>query len=104
MKIRNAVGSIALVAGLLGVTTVGVASPMEIEIRTAPPPDRVEVMPAPRPGFVYERGHYLYDGEKYIWQEGKFFQEKEGQRYVPYAFEKRGETWFYRPGYWEKTG
>ena len=104
MKIRNTVGSIALATGLLGVATLGVAAPVEIEIRTAPPPDRVEVVPAPRTGFVYEPGHYVYDGEKYLWQEGKFFQEREGQRYVPHAFEKRGDLYYFRPGYWENKG
>jgi hypothetical protein len=97
------VGCVALAAGLLSAATLSVAAPVEIEIRTAPPPDRVEVVPAPRPGFVYEKGHYLYDGEKYVWQEGKFYQEQQGQKYVPYVFEKRGDTYIYRPGYWEKV-
>jgi hypothetical protein len=102
MKIRNTVGTLALAAGLLGTATVGIAAPVEIEIRTAPPADRVEVVPAPRPGFVFEKGHYQYDGEKYVWQEGQFFKEREGQKYIPYAFEKRGDLYYYRPGYWEK--
>ena len=103
MKIRNIVGCVALAAGLLSAATFSVAAPVEIEIKTSPPADRVEVVPAPRPGFIYEKGHYVYDGEKYVWQEGKFFQERKGEKYVPYVFEKRGETYFYRPGYWEKV-
>jgi hypothetical protein len=92
-----------LAAGLFSAATLSVAAPVEIEIRTAPPADRVEVVPAPRPGFVYEKGHYAYEGDKYVWHEGSFLAERKGERYVPYAFEKRGETYYYRPGYWEKV-
>ena len=102
MKIRNTLGSLAMAAGLFGTATLAIAAPVEIEIKTAPPPDRVEVVPAPRPGFIYEKGHYVYEGDKYVWHEGQFLKEREGEKYVPYVFEKRGDTYYYRSGYWEK--
>ena len=70
MSMRKNVAAVALAVGLLGTATVGTAAVAEIEIRTAPPPDRVEIVPAPREGFIYERGHYNYDGRQYVWTEG----------------------------------
>jgi len=104
MKIRKTVGGVALALGLLGTATLSIAAPSEIEIRVAPPADRVEVVPAPRPGYIYERGHYVWDGNRYTWQEGRFLKEREGHRYVPYALEKRGDTYYFRRGHWDDEG
>ena len=101
MNLRKNVGALALAIGLLGTATVGTAAVAEIEIRTAPPPDRVELVPAPREGYIYERGHYKYDGRQYVWTEGQFIKHREGHVYTPYALERRGDTWYYRPGFWD---
>jgi hypothetical protein len=98
---RRNIGAVALALGVQGTSTLAIAAVDEIEIRTAPPPDRVEIVPAPRPGFIYEKGHYAWDGRQYVWTEGRFIKEREGHKYTPYAFEKRGEVWYYRPGFWD---
>ena len=103
MKIRNTVGGVAMALGLLGTAAIGYAAPVEIEIRAAPPADRVEVVPAPRAGFIYEKGHYVYEADKYVWREGQFIKERQGEKYTPFVFEKRGDLYYYRPGYWEKV-
>ena len=103
MSIRNKIGIVALSLGLLGTATVAQAA-KEIEITIAPPADRVEVVPAPRDGFIYERGHYMYDGKQYVWNEGKFIRQREGHVYTPYALERRGEKYYFRPGHWDDDG
>jgi len=59
MNMRNCarMGALALGLGTLGMTTTGQAAVVEFDIGVAPPVDRVEVVPAPRDGYVYERGH-----------------------------------------------
>ena len=104
MKIRKTVGGMAVALGLLGTATLGIAAPAEIQIRVAPPADRVEVVPAPRPGYIYERGHYNWDGNRYVGQEGRFLKEREGHKYTPYVFEKRGDVYYYRKGHWDDEG
>ena len=104
MSIRRQIGIAALSLGLLGTAAVGQAAVKEIEITVAPPADRVEVVPAPREGYIYERGHYVYDGQQYVWNEGKFIRHREGHVYTPYALEHRGEKYYFRPGHWDDDG
>jgi hypothetical protein len=103
MKIRKTIGGVLLALGIAGTATIAAAasSSGEIEIQVAPPPDRVEVIPAPREGFIYERGHYDWDNNRYVWREGRFIHKREGHVYTPYALEHRGERWYYHRGHWD---
>jgi hypothetical protein len=102
VKIRSVLATSAMALGFLGVAaTANADRAVEFEIRTAPPPDRVEVVPAPRPGYIYERGHYTVEGDRYVWVEGRFIREREGHHYEPYVLERQGERWHYRSGHWD---
>jgi len=103
MNIRKTIVSVALTLGLAGSATLAAAasSSAEIELRIGPPADRVEVVAAPREGYIYERGHYDWDGNRYVWNEGRFIQKREGHVYTPYALEHRGDRWYYRRGHWD---
>jgi hypothetical protein len=57
--------------------------------------------PGAASSYIYERGHYGWDGQQYVWSEGRFIQERPGHVYKPYAFECRGEVYYYRPGFWD---
>jgi len=61
-------------------------------------------VPAPRKGFVYERGHYEYNGQAHEWKEGRFIREREGHVYTPYALEHRGDKYYFRRGHWDDDG
>jgi hypothetical protein len=95
-------GALALALGTLGFGTAAQAEhSIDVQIGVAPPAERVEVVPAPRPGYIYERGHYAWDGNRYVWTEGEFIREREGHHYHPYVLEKHGEGWHYRAGHWD---
>jgi len=47
-RIRKNVGTLAVAVGLFAMAGAGSAAVAEIEIRTAPPPDRVEMVPPAR--------------------------------------------------------
>ena len=106
MNIRKTIVSTALALGLASTATLAAAasSSGEIEIQIPPPPDRVVVVPEPREGFIYERGHYDWDGKRYVWRDGEFIHKREGHVYTPYALEHRGEHWYYRRGHWDDEG
>ena len=101
MKIRSIVVALAMALGMLGMAATTNAKVVELEIGVAPPADRVEVVPAPRPGYIYERGHYIVEGDRYVWHEGHFFREREGHRWEPYVLERHGDRWHYRGGHWD---
>ena len=102
MRIRSLVAALALVVGSAGIATAAHARVVDLEIGVAPPPERVEVVPAPRDGYVYERGHYeTTDGQTYVWVEGKYIPNREGHVWHPYVMERDGDRWHFRAGHWD---
>src|SRR2546430_12951868 len=78
MKLRNIVATLTLAVGSLGFAAVGQAAKfVDVEIGVAPPAERVEVVPAPREGYDYEKGHYVWNGSAYVWTDGQFIQYRD---------------------------
>ena len=100
MTARNKVFSMMLALGLLAAPAVGQAR-TEFEVTIAPPAERVEVVPAPREGYIYERGYWGWDGQRYNWQEGRFITNREGHRYVPHEWRHEGDKWRFSAGHWD---
>ena len=100
MKLRNAVGT-GLVIGALALPVY--AADVEVQINAAPPPPvKVEVSPpAPRTGYIYEPGHYNWDGQKYQWQDSRYIEARPGRTYTPTTVEKKGDVWIYKKGGWD---
>ena len=100
-KLGTAVAGLALSVGIAAAAGIAQARSVEVEINTAPPADRVEVVPAPRPGYVYERGHYAWDGHAYVWTDGRFIEERPGHTYEQARIEHRGEHYYFHKGHWD---
>ena len=103
MKVQSTISALALAMGALGVGTAAQAARyVDVEIGTPPPTARVEVVPAPREGYFYVPGHYeSSDGTTYAWQSGRYIQNREGHRWVPYVMEHNGDRWHFRAGHWD---
>ena len=76
-------------------TVVPAANAVEIIVREAPPPMRVEPMPAPRPGYTWGAGHWDWNGSHYIWAPGTWVSERPGYVY-------NAPTWVQREDHWER--
>src|SRR5262245_839458 len=76
MDMRSTFAALTLALAAAGFAPIGQAASVDVEIGVAPPapPERVEIVPAPREGYIYERGHYGWDGNRYVWVEGQFIQ------------------------------
>lgn len=72
-----------------------------VEIGVPPPPPRVEVVPVPRPGYVWTPGQWVWDGYRHAWIEGHWTMVRAGYAYVPSRWEQRGDRWHYEPERWE---
>lgn len=71
-----------------------------------PPPAPVyEVVPAPRAGFVWAPGVYLWEGGRHVWHAGHWIEERRGYRYVAPRWDRvmveGREHWAYHEGRWE---
>ena len=99
MKMRTLAAALTL--GMLFGTSAAQARTAEIEIGVAPPVEREYVIPEARPGYVYERPHYRWDGHTYVWSEGRYIRERPGHRYEQPLVVHRGDHWYFRAGHWD---
>lgn len=109
---RAMVGRRALVVGLpflaLGIAAGGLfaAAPASaavgVEITVAPPAPRVEVVPGPRPGYVWAPGYWEWRHHEHVWVSGRWIGERHGYHWVPDRWEQHGERWHHYEGHWER--
>jgi hypothetical protein len=95
-RIRKNVGTLAVAVGLFAMA--GAALPPLPKSRSGLRRRRIASRWCRRRAWLYLRARPLpWDGRQYVWNEGQFIQERPGHKYTPYAFERRGEVWYYRP-------
>src|SRR5206468_6316324 len=75
-------------------------------IEVAPPPPQVEVVPAPRPGYVWAPGYWAWEGGRHVWVAGRWIPVHRGYYWVPDRWVEyrgpRGPHWHFEPGHWER--
>ena len=69
MKVRSSFAAGLTIATLAAAGAVQ-ARDVEVEINTAPPPDRQVVVPAPREGYVYVQPKVEHRGEHFYFSKG----------------------------------
>jgi hypothetical protein len=67
---------------------------------SAPPPVRYEVVPGPRVGYVWDRGHWSWERGHYVWVAGHWQAERVGLHWVAGHWAPRGPNWVYVKGHW----
>ena len=101
MDIRRTIIGAMLAIGATAIPVAGQAARYDVDIEIAPPPDRVEVVPAPRHGYVWAPGYHRWDHGHHVWVRGHWIREREGHRWVPHRWEQRGERWRFQEGHWD---
>ncbi len=86
----------ALVAPLAAQAGVG------IDVQIAPPEPRVEVVPEPRPGYVWAPGYWEWRGGHHVWIGGRWVGERVGYHWAPDRWERQGDHWHHWRGHWER--
>jgi|SRR6185312_13084632 len=97
----------ALLLGLMlaagAATAPGIASAgVSIDINVAPPPVRVETVPAPRIGFIWAPGYWEWRDRAHVWVPGRYIHERRGYHWVPDRWDQRGRKWHHERGHWER--
>jgi hypothetical protein len=90
------IGGSVIVAPTLASAGVG------IDIEIAPPAPRVEVVPAPRVGYVWAPGYWEYRERAHVWVPGRWVRERRGYHWVPDRWDQRGPRWHHERGHWER--
>ena len=106
MTVTRKLFSLAMLATLAGPVTgcVVYTRPRAgvVYITEAPPPARVEVIPAaPGVGFVWIRGFWRYNSGRYAWVSGRWERPVEGRReWVAERWVHDRNGWYLVEGHW----
>jgi hypothetical protein len=92
-----------LMAGSLAMVAPGCV--VHATARTAtvvdePPPEPRYRNPAPRQGYVWIQGRWVYRSGDWHWQDGRWERERSGQVYEPGRWERRGDRYHWVEGRW----
>ena len=74
---------------------------VNFDIDVAPPPPRVEVVPAARVGYVWAPGYWQWQGHEHVWVGGRWLRERHGYHWVPENWVGNGPHYHFVPGHWE---
>ncbi|WP_146002778.1 YXWGXW repeat-containing protein [Telmatospirillum siberiense] len=78
--------------------------PAVVYIPRPPPAEMVEAMPPPpdpRPIWVWQKGHWRWDGREYVWHPGHWFERPPHvAEWVPPHWEQHANGWFLIEGHW----
>lgn len=92
--------------GMLAASAALVSLPGEarvnVDIDIAPPPPRVEVVPAPRVGYVWAPGYWGWRGHRHVWVNGVYVHQKAGYHWAPHRWEQRNGRWHFEEGGWRR--
>ena len=75
---------------------------VEVIAPQPPPVQYVDVEPRPRPGYVWARGYWNWEGGRYVPVRGHWEAERPGYRYVHPYWEQRGNNWHWHEGAWAR--
>ena len=103
MKIRPTVrvllASVLLVASAAAVPAF---AQVRLNLRVAPPPEQVEVVPPLPPGYAWAPGYWGWHGDRYIWVHGRSIYQRQGYRWAPDRWEQRNNMYYRHHGAWER--
>jgi hypothetical protein len=96
---------LAAIAAALSLAAVAVpASALDVDlvVKVAPPVPRVEVVPAPRVGFIWAPGYWDWRGNQHVWVAGNWQRERAGYRYAAPVWVERNGEWHLTRGKWAR--
>jgi len=99
MRIASLIGILGLAVGALALPNTSAAH-VDVIVGVAPPAPRVEVVPAPRVGYVWAPGYWRWNGHHHYWVGGYWVPARPGWHWVPTHWTAHGARWRYVPGYW----
>ena len=98
----------SLVIGLCAASLGGLGAPLtanaavEVYLDSAPPPLRVETVPAARRGYLWVPGHWEARKHRYVWKAGHWEKERHGYHYVEPRWVQADNRWELHRGGWNK--
>jgi WXXGXW repeat (2 copies) len=103
MQAKKILGSVLFAAGAIVAAPAPLAHAEDLEIiqiQTAPPVTRYEVVPVQPSGYVWAPGYWDYRGGSHVWVDGRAMRVQEGYEYRPSRWVERDGKWNLDRGTW----
>jgi YXWGXW repeat-containing protein len=93
-----------LVASSFGALSLPAQAEVGVVLNFGPPPDRYEVVPAPRSGYVWANGYWHWNGSRHVWVRGTYYRERPGYVYYSPRWVENNGRWEYHSRRWDRDG
>jgi hypothetical protein len=99
MKRLTLAALLALAATAAPLTSMA-APAVGVYVGVAPPAPIVERVPAPRHGYMWAPGHWVWNGHRHVWAGGAWIAERPGYAYTAPVWIRSGGGWVLEPEHW----
>lgn len=94
----------ALMSSIIAASFAAASAPSAAEVNIAvnigPPPPRVEVVPAPRIGYLWVPGYWHWRGHRHVWVVGHWVRARPGYAYYSPQWIERDGRWYFERERW----
>ena len=101
IKVKALIAALFVGSSAIALPAVSMAGVL-IDVDIAPPVARVEVVPAPRIGYVWAPGFWEWRDGAHVWVGGHWVGERRGYRWIPDHWDQVGPRWHHTRGHWER--
>lgn len=104
MKLLARTMALLLTATSLYLTAAPASARVDVSIgiNVPPPVHHVEVVPAPRHGYIWAPGYWHWDNHRHVWVDGHWIKARPGYIWAPHRWDRRGDHHHFVPGRWER--
>jgi hypothetical protein len=75
-----------------------------VVVQSPPPAPIYEAVPAPRQGYIWAPGHYVWDNGRYVWRGGEWVASRPGYAWQAAHWAQRSDgSWYLVGGTWVRT-
>lgn len=92
----------ALAVSSIGLLPVPASAQVGMYLDIAPPAPRHEVIPADRPGYVWQQGYWDWRNGRHVWVRGHWVRERPGMYWHPNRWVERDGRYYFEKGRWDR--
>src|SRR5436309_1317006 len=95
---------VAMCVASMGIASIPLTTSAAVDVyfNAAPPAQRVEVVPAPRRGYVWAPGYWNLKRDRHVWTAGHYERERKGYHYAEPRWTQRDNRWQLERGRWAR--
>ncbi len=73
-----------------------------VDIGVAPPAERVEAVPAARPGYTWVPGYWAWEDNQHVWVNGRWMEDRPGYHWEGEHWVHHDNKYRFERGYWAR--